>query len=138
MSFKNFQSQTPGILSSTEFRAFWVKVRGNPLDNTFTISVGKGGDEEPFMSKTWDRLSFYYRPPASKDFSEYTWNQITNIQEVGFASWNGHSADWKIGLSDTNLQFSTPSYLWHFYDKSTVVVGRNIGRYMTQRNDQNR
>ena len=45
-------SQTPGIVSPTEFRTFWIKTGSE--DGKFTVAVGKGGEAQAFMSQTWN------------------------------------------------------------------------------------
>merc|ERR1712242_451640 len=49
---------TPGILSEKEFRKFWIRMGGG---NANTISVGRGGEDEPFIHKTLDeRHAVFY------------------------------------------------------------------------------
>ena len=50
----NHIEQTIGILSSTEFRKFWIKTEDTE-DHKFTISVGKDGEKNAFISYTWEK-----------------------------------------------------------------------------------
>lgn len=51
---KLYYKQTIGILSSTEFRTFWIKTEDTE-DHKFTISVGKDGEKNAFISYTWEK-----------------------------------------------------------------------------------
>ena len=45
--------KTPNILSPTEFRQFWIEItKGEEI----MISVGKGGEDEPFMATTFSKI----------------------------------------------------------------------------------
>merc|ERR1712242_41985 len=49
---------TPGILSEKEFRKFWIRMGEG---NANSISVGRGGEDEPFIHKTLDeRHAVFY------------------------------------------------------------------------------
>ena len=69
------------------------------MDKMFTISVGRGGESDPFMSHSWDK-------------------QEHDIKYFAFGSFLG-SADWKMQYSmgqSSNLQFKTKpedQYTYH-------------------------
>ena len=91
-------SQTPGILSPEEYRTFWIKTVSEV--NSFTISVGKGGETDAFMSHTWEK------------------KHEKNIDFVAFSSWTGHSADWKI--LPTEFALTTRDHSYKYYPKDTI------------------
>ena len=96
--------QTPGILSSSEFRAF--RIKAGIVVNRFTISVGRGSDTTPFMSYSWDQ-------------------QEHHIKYIGFSSWSGLSAEWRLGV---DLQLATQDYSYTYFLASEFsgVVGKLI------------
>ena len=72
-----FLTSTPNILSQTEFRQFWVKIiKGDKI----MISVGKGGENQPFMTTTFNKKkSILYVAFASQVDGNNEWN--VNIKE---------------------------------------------------------
>ena len=66
--------QTPGILSSSEFRGFWITTEY--VNNDLVIKVGKEGEREPFLTGT-DTTPL-------------------QIQNIGLSSWVGQSATFKL------------------------------------------
>ena len=68
---------TPNILSPTEFRKFWIEiVEGDEI----MISVGKNGEEEPFMATTF----------AKKH----------SILYAAFAAWRNFTNEWKVNIPE--------------------------------------
>ena len=47
----NYNFQTDSILSTEEFREFWVQITETKLD--LMIEVGRAGEDTAFMSRTW-------------------------------------------------------------------------------------
>ena len=89
--------QTTGILSDKEYRTFWIKTTSG------TISVGKGGETDPFMSHSLKR-------------------QEDQINFVAFSSWTGHTGKWEI--LPHHLQFTTKNYNYNplkYYSTSSVI-----------------
>ena len=116
-TFNQNTFQTPGVLSPSEFRTFWLRAKGDPSTNQFTIAVGRGGEREPFLRHTWEGPSELQRSQS--------WDKYTDIKMVAFSCWHGHTADWKILTASSafsNLQFKTPNYDFKYYSTSTVAA----------------
>ena len=99
-----FITQTPGILSPKEFKTFWIRTASEK--NKFSISVGKGGETDPFMSHSWN-------------------NQEHDIKYIGFSSWTGHSGDWKILPHDLPVATKDFSYKYYYAD----IIGPEAGKH---------
>ena len=87
-------TQTPGILSKKEFRTFWITITST------TISVGRGGENFPFMTYIFKKSN-------------------PRINYVAFSSWGPHSGQWKI--LPNGIRFATDGYNFKYYTKSTVT-----------------
>ena len=69
---------TPNILSPTEFRPFWIKITES---DEVRISVGRGGEGEPFM--------------------ETTFSKKYNILYAAFAAWKTDNInEWKVNIPE--------------------------------------
>jgi len=88
---------TPNILSSTEWRRFWIEMKvydgvkdknGNITAPGFRIDVGKKGEWEPFMKRTWSIESIPYKflRPKYKVFSSGNDRSLSfcNVRQVSF------------------------------------------------------
>merc|ERR1712066_413857 len=66
--------QTPGILSTTEFRRFYITLRSNSEE--FSIQVRKDSESENFLEKSWNTDSLPWQPVKFVAFSGYTANPM--------------------------------------------------------------
>ena len=71
-------------MSEKEFRKFWIRVSEG---NTNSISVGRGGEEEPFISKTFEKRHAVF----------YT----------AFSAYLDTTTDWKIKMQHEVKEIST-------------------------------
>ena len=72
-----FLTSTPSIISQTEFRQFWIRII---KDDRILISVGKGGEDQPFMTTTFNKKkSILYVAFASQVDGTNEWH--VNIKE---------------------------------------------------------
>ena len=75
-------ADTPGIMSEQDFRKFWVRVGEG---NANSISVGRGGEDEPFMTRTLSKTHavFYTAFGTYKDNTIY-WRikQRDEVKEI--------------------------------------------------------
>ena len=91
-------------MSPKEFKTFWIRTASEK--NKFSISVGKGGETDPFMSHSWN-------------------NQEHDIKYIGFSSWTGHSGDWKILPHDLPVATKDFSYKYYYAD----IIGPEAGKH---------
>jgi len=84
--------QTPGILSTTEFRRFYITLRNN--SGEFSIQVRKDSESENFLEKSWNTDSLPWQPVKFVAFSGYT----ANPMHFRFKTATGHkcSPGWSV------------------------------------------
>ena len=68
--------KTPDIMSPTEMREFWIDFRAE--GSGLRIDVGRGGDAEGFMSRTWDKNPAESWPPTHVAFA--AWNSPVDYE----------------------------------------------------------